>query len=228
VIEMKQVELKVARMELYPPDAATCWTALTRDVPAGVAVLDTNGTVEYANTGAAWWIAGDRNAKVVGRNLADFFPPDFARERISLIRRTLSEHRSCAIIGLVRGAWTRMVLRPMAGEDGVARRVLCVCRLTVRPAGPTVPDDGMDVVAAAVQDRGRLDALSEREIEVLSMIGLGLSTAEIAARMHRSVKTVEWHRVALGIKLAVANRVDLARIATACGLVAAPEGCFAP
>jgi DNA-binding CsgD family transcriptional regulator len=223
-----QRETRLGRLDLETPDQEICWAALTQDAAAGVAVFDANASIEYANAAANWWIAGDRTAGVVGRCLADFFPPDFVHERLALIRRTLAQHRMCAVIGLVRGVWTRMVLRPIASTDGEPGRVLCVCRLTIRPAGLLPQEDGADVVAATVHDRGRLDALSERELEVLTMIGLGLSTADIATRLHRSVKTVEWHRVALGIKLAAGNRVDLARIAMAAGLVGPPDGCFAP
>ena len=56
-------------------------------------------------------------------------------------------------------------------------------------------------------------------MEILRLIGEGLSTSEIAENLHRSVKTVEWHRVSLGNKLGVTNRVELARIAISAGLV---------
>jgi DNA-binding CsgD family transcriptional regulator len=37
------------------------------------------------------------------------------------------------------------------------------------------------------------------------------------------VKTIEWHRVSLGEKLGVVNRVEIARIAIAAGLVGVDE-----
>lgn len=61
-----------------------------------------------------------------------------------------------------------------------------------------------------------LSSLSERERKVLAYIGEGLSMKEIAARMFRTVKTVEWYRACLGRKLGARNRVQLARIALAC------------
>jgi len=76
----------------------------------------------------------------------------------------------------------------------------------------------MPVVRATVNDAGPLKSLTRREFEVLGLIGEGLSTAAIAQRLGRSVKTVEGHRVALGSKLVVANRVELARIAIRAGL----------
>jgi DNA-binding NarL/FixJ family response regulator len=68
-------------------------------------------------------------------------------------------------------------------------------------------------------DMGPLASLTSRELDIIRLIGAGLSTAEIAKRLHRSVKTIEWHRVSLGNKLGVANRVELARIAIGAGLV---------
>ena len=78
--------------------------------------------------------------------------------------------------------------------------------------------DGCAVVVAQFNDFGSLSVLTEREFEVLAFIGEGLSTAEIAQRLHRSVKTVEWHRRLLGSKLGATNRVELARIAIRAGL----------
>lgn len=73
-----------------------------------------------------------------------------------------------------------------------------------------------------------LDALSVRERQVLALIGDGLSMKEIADRMFRTVKTVEWYRACLGRKLKVRNRVQLARIAIDAGLVQGPAGTDRP
>lgn len=64
-----------------------------------------------------------------------------------------------------------------------------------------------------------LDSLSPREREVLILIAEGKSLMQIAQTLHRSLKTVESHRLSLGRKLSVSNRVELARIAIANGLV---------
>jgi DNA-binding CsgD family transcriptional regulator len=60
--------------------------------------------------------------------------------------------------------------------------------------------------------------LTMREQEVLALIGRGLSLPEIARQIHRSPKTVAAHRLRLGKKLNLHNRVDLARFAIQCGL----------
>jgi DNA-binding NarL/FixJ family response regulator len=97
-------------------------------------------------------------------------------------------------------------------------RTLVVSRLAA-PMDPLNPQPGAGVTAARVNDDGALSVLTTREMEILKLIGLGLSSADIAKRLGRSVKTVEWHRVSLGDKLNVTNRVELARIAIAAGLV---------
>lgn len=66
--------------------------------------------------------------------------------------------------------------------------------------------------------------LTEREREVLGMIGLGMPMVDIAKRLNRTVKTVEWYRASLGKKLRAQNRVQLARIAIASGLTSHPTG----
>lgn len=62
------------------------------------------------------------------------------------------------------------------------------------------------------QEQG-LYSLSNREVEVLRLMGQGLSTAQIAARLQRSVKTIETHRAALKKKLGLRTGLDLVHYA---------------
>lgn len=65
-----------------------------------------------------------------------------------------------------------------------------------------------------------IDRLTPREREILTMIAEGDSLPEIAQKLHRSLKTIESHRLAIGRKLSASNRVELTKIAIAAGLVA--------
>jgi len=58
-----------------------------------------------------------------------------------------------------------------------------------------------------------LDGLSDRELEVLRLIGAGKSTQEIADLLHLSVKTVESHRLHIKEKLALQTSTELVRFA---------------
>lgn len=61
--------------------------------------------------------------------------------------------------------------------------------------------------------RSALGGLSDREMEVLRLIGRGLKTGEIAQTLHRSVHTVEAHRANIKRKLGLRTSGDLARAA---------------
>ncbi len=195
-------------------DPQTCWEALIDDTTAAVAVLDQRGRVLYANS-VARRVLGDDSP--IGRTLHELFSKDLADERISLISRAITDGEPVTYDSMIRGVAFRTVLRPMTDRDGST-----VALLVARPAAGSDTSQSGDsprhVVRATVNDAGPLKSLTRREFEVLGMIGEGLSTAAIAQRLGRSVKTVEGHRVALGSKLVVGNRVELARIAIRAGL----------
>lgn len=59
------------------------------------------------------------------------------------------------------------------------------------------------------QDRLDLQRLSDRELEIFSLIGQGLSTRECAERLHVSVKTVEAHQARIKQKLGLKDSSQL-------------------
>jgi DNA-binding NarL/FixJ family response regulator len=58
-----------------------------------------------------------------------------------------------------------------------------------------------------------LQTLSDRELEVLNLIGEGLSTREIAEHLHLSVKTIDTYREHLKAKLGLKSANELVRYA---------------
>ena len=91
------------------------------------------------------------------------------------------------------------VRRAARGEPYVSRRVGALLR--------------------AMRTSGMVDNLSERELEVLRLIALGHTSAEIAARLHLSVRTVETHRARIHRKLGLSRRAELVRHALRRGLL---------
>lgn len=77
--------------------------------------------------------------------------------------------------------------------------------------------------AATARPAGPGGELSEREVEVLSLIANGLTNAEIAERLYVSVRTVETHRAHIHQKLNVRTRAEIVRVAREAGILEADE-----
>ncbi len=65
--------------------------------------------------------------------------------------------------------------------------------------------------------------LSDREIDVLRRIALGLTNPQIAEELFVSVRTVETHRSHVYQKLGVSERSELVRLAREAGLLSEPD-----
>jgi DNA-binding NarL/FixJ family response regulator len=67
--------------------------------------------------------------------------------------------------------------------------------------------------AADGKARSPISRLSDRELEVLTLLGQGLSSKEIGERLHLSPKTVDSHRTHMKEKLELAGAPELIRFA---------------
>lgn len=59
-----------------------------------------------------------------------------------------------------------------------------------------------------------VDKLSDRELEVLQLLGKGRSTREVAEELHLSIKTIETHRAHIKEKLGFKDPTEMVRFAT--------------
>jgi two-component system response regulator NreC len=85
-------------------------------------------------------------------------------------------------------------------------------------AGDTYLQPALGARLAAEPTRSASD-LSERETDVLRLIALGHTNAEIAEQLYISVRTVETHRAHIQQKLGISSRAELVRSALSRGLV---------
>ena len=86
----------------------------------------------------------------------------------------------------------------------VAGKLLRQVQIQNNPAGP---------------DQGGLEDLTEREQDVLELIGQGLANKEIAQKLVISERTVKFHVSAILAKLGAGNRTEATRIAAQRGLI---------
>lgn len=120
--------------------------------------------------------------------------PSFAREALSGGARgyVLKEAADEELVQAIRVvAAGRTFLNPQLGA-----------RLAAEPADPGPPDD-----------------LTERELEILRLIALGHTNAEIADSLFLSVRTVESHRAHIQQKTRRSTRAELVRYALDHGLL---------
>lgn len=100
----------------------------------------------------------------------------------------------------------------VGGEFAMSEQVRERCQ-------PTKKDGKKRSLRQTVPPNSKLDLLTAREQEVLRFIGKGLSRAEIAKTLSRSVKTIDGHREAIMAKLDIHDRAELVRFAIREGLV---------
>ncbi|SHG43879.1 response regulator [Streptoalloteichus hindustanus] len=74
----------------------------------------------------------------------------------------------------------------------------------------------------AERSRSRVACLTERELDVLALIGRGISNSEIGHRLHLSEGTVKAHVSRVLTKLGCENRVQAAIVAHEAGLLRMP------
>jgi two-component system, NarL family, response regulator NreC len=86
------------------------------------------------------------------------------------------------------------------------------------------PRLGARIAAAPPEASGPPDDLTEREAQILKLIALGHTNAEIGSQLYLSVRTVESHRAHIQQKLRRTSRADLVRYALDHGLLDEPVG----
>jgi two-component system response regulator NreC len=80
------------------------------------------------------------------------------------------------------------------------------------------PSLGAALASEEIEKNGRPGGLSVREAEVLHLIALGHTNAEIAGMLFLSVRTVESHRASVQSKLGLSGRAELVHWAIEHGL----------
>ncbi|MEM6332535.1 MAG: response regulator transcription factor [Planctomycetota bacterium] len=115
------------------------------------------------------------------------------------------------------GAGARGYLMKSVAASKLIDGIRAVARGKVA-VSPAVAQRMMASGPGGVGARGRrsthgIDSLSDRELEVLSLLGAGQPTREIAKHLHLSVKTIDTYRDNLKHKLGLDNATQLIRYA---------------
>lgn len=130
---------------------------------------------------------------------------------------------------------TEIVVLTMQNEPAFARRALqagvrgyvlkeaadaeLVQAVRSAAAGDTYLQPALGARLAAGDAGQDGDELSERERDVLRLIALGHTNAEVAEQLYISIRTVESHRAHIQQKLSLSSRAELVRYALERGLI---------
>jgi DNA-binding NarL/FixJ family response regulator len=107
------------------------------------------------------------------------------------------------------------LLKTMPGDE-LVRAVRASLATTVLDSGVTATL-GRERRSTGPQLRGTFSSLTWREQEVVDLVAQGLSNKTIATRLSISARTVEGHLNHVFVKLGVASRTELVRLALAGG-----------
>jgi DNA-binding NarL/FixJ family response regulator len=144
---------------------------------------------------------------------------------IELIKNLRAEHESLAILVLSMHDESLYAVRALkAGAFGYlskresAETFLAALRKVLAGEIHVSPEFGNQLLSKAIRGGGAamsnpIDALSDRELEVLHLIGEGKSTNRIAETLGLSIKTIESHRLKMKDKLGFETASELIRFA---------------
>lgn len=196
------------------PVADPVWDALVHDSACALAVVDADGHVLFSNALYIRMLGVSSQDQVKGQSIEQRLGHEMAEERLPILREVIRTGKPVQFRDVRKGRALLAFLRKLPTHD--------VVLATFRPAD--IPDwcdaSVSDMAVATVKhvDPGVLSALSEREKEILAFIGQGFTSAQIAKKLHRTIKTIEWHRSAIAKKLQTKDRVALAKLAIQAGL----------
>jgi DNA-binding CsgD family transcriptional regulator len=201
-------------------DAEWVWRALTVEPGVGIALLRADGFVIYANRAMCeiWTPTGEETIEMTGRHIRDRFGPEMTADLLGVVGRVLEREVPIVRRAIFRGRQIESTHREMEAPPGELGRDLVVSRYTTDEVVAGDEHAGFTVEDSPYADFGPLDVLSRRELEILALLGQGLTVNEVAKMIFRSPKTVENHRLSIGRKLKLSNRVQLAKLAFRAGL----------
>ncbi len=107
-------------------------------------------------------------------------------------------------------------------KEAADRELVDAVQAAVRGERYLNPQLGGLIAAAPETPPGPPDNLSEREVEVLKLVALGHTNAEISQQLYLSVRTVESHRAHIQQKSGRSTRAELVAYAREHGLLESP------
>ncbi len=182
-----------------------------------IMVWDSEGKILCSNDVAARGFKQESADGLLGKSLYDFAPESWARERYKAANLAIESGKRITFLEILGGFRLRTLMRPITLDINGSLKsfvLITVEQITSREYEFASSERNNEmVIHANINDLGKLDALTNRELEVLALMGQGLRAKDIAKQLSRSVSTVDNHRDNIGDKLDVHDRGELIALA---------------
>lgn len=205
-------------------DPSSLWAALSRTPGVGVSIIDIQGRLLFINDTSMALFFDQVPFDYEGKKLADVHPPQFARERMYMIQQVTEQQRPMAISHIYHGHAIHSTLWPIKDLKPPYNRVIVVSHSNLdsddfgRIKSAQNSGQPIETFDTSYIDLGPLNVLTKRELEVMVLLGHGMSVPRAAALLHRSPKTVQRHKASITAKLKLHGQAEIVRIVTSMGL----------
>ena len=157
---------------------------------------------------------------MTGTTMSEFLSPSLAHEREEQMRPALEDGRMVTYYQLWHGSRWYTRVWPLDPDAFGKRGVFVVIQSIAQDQSVHHHDPEHDAAVLTTGHFDELDTLSPRELEVFYHIACGLTSAEIASLLFRSVRTIEQHANQIYRKLGMTSRAQLTKFAVERGIVA--------
>jgi DNA-binding NarL/FixJ family response regulator len=192
-----------------------------------------HGIVQLINTEPDFFVCGEASSapqaiSALRTLVADVVVLDVSLQGtngIELLKHIRAEHQDLPVLMLSMHDEKHYALRALrAGASGYIMKredvevFLSALRRVVAGEVVVSPAFGQELIYRVVSsgnspDESPINVLTDREVEVLQLIGEGRSSREISTILNLSVKTIESHRLHMKEKLRLKNAAELVRFA---------------
>lgn len=200
------------------------WDTFTSDPATGVTLMTPEGQIVYINEQSIRIFFDEPRTveELTGKWLHELgFPAEWIDERVKLMTEIVGSGQRRLLRTVWNGKQQFSWISPIKGDEEDQRDLALVITRRVPTTNEELylMDEETEVIQSGVINLGTLSVLTPRELEILALLGQGMSIKEIAGMLFRSVKTIENHRESIGRKLKRTRGVELAGIAQSAGLM---------